>query len=142
METPKSYWFGALLGAVLGAVIGFLYEHHRMEAKFADMRHKLVSVSHWSPASADRAIEDLMAIAKSPARIRKVESHQQGADALIIERLAKSNVDGFDDLDQLVAPYRNYRDQRILVALVFSLPGFLLGLFAAVGVERRRERAR
>lgn len=142
METPRSYWFGALLGAVLGAIVGYAYQHHVMEAKFADMQHKLVSVSKWSPANAQHAIQQLMAIAKSPARIKAVQNATKGADAQVIKRLAQSNVDGFDDLDQLVAPYKDYRDQRILMALVFTLPGFLLGLFAAVGLERRREKVR
>jgi hypothetical protein len=141
VDTPKSYWFGALIGAVLGAIVGYVYQHHVMEAKFADMQHKLVSVSKWSPADAQHSIQRLMAIAQSPARLKAVRSDAKSADAQVINRLAQSNVDGFDDLDQLVAPYKDYRDQRVLMALVFTLPGFLLGLFAAVGVERRRERA-
>lgn len=137
METPRSYWLAAVIGALLGAVVGALYQHHVMVKKFHEMREKLVSVSKWKPAEADRDIRDLIAIARSPARVKAARSNSQSADAELVARLAQSNVDGFDDLDQLIGPYQDYRDQRVPVALVFSVPGFLLGLFVAVGIERR-----
>lgn len=139
--TPKSYWVWVIVGMLAGACIGWATRYSDLHKALARQQTLLEKSGKWTPDQARRDMATLEALARDDNRRRQAESKPDSPDGKLMAQVLAAHIDGMDDVDLLTAPYRDYRDQALPVALVFSLPGFLLGLGVAVLLDHRKSKA-
>lgn len=139
--TPKIYWICVIVGMVAGACVGWATRYSDMHAALAHQQALLVKSGKWTPAQAKSEMSKLQALAMDARRRHQAENKPDSPEGKLVAHVLDAHVDGMDDVDLITAPYRDYKDQALPVALVFSLPGFLLGLGVAVVLDHRKTKA-
>ena len=139
--TPKIYWVCVIVGMLLGACVGWATRYSDMHAALARQQALLVKSGKWNPDQARREMRELQALAMDAKRRHQAESQPDSPEGKLVAHVLDAHIDGLDDVDLITAPYRDYQDQALPVALVFSLPGFLLGLGVAVVLDHRKTKA-
>ncbi len=138
--TPKSYWVWVIVGMIAGACVGWMTRYSDMHAALAHQQALLVKSGKWTPAQASADMKKLQDLAMNAQARHRAESKPDSPEGKLVAHVLDAHIDGMDNVDLLTAPYRDYKDQAFPVALVFSLPGFLLGLGIAVALDRRNPR--
>jgi len=139
--TPKIYWVCVIVGMLLGASVGWATRYSAMHTALAQQQSLLIKSGKWNPDKARREMRELQALAMDAQRRRRAEDQPNSPDGKLVAHVLDAHIDGMDDIDLITAPYRDYQDQALPVALVFSLPGFLLGLGVAVVLDHRKTKA-
>ena len=127
--TPGRYWIGLLTGMLVSGGVGWGYEYCRMSYAYARLEGRLTA------ALGKRAATRLLSRAKLTATLPadRHASHQTWNS----EFRAELGALGYESASRLLAPYRAFLRQRLLVALKCALPGALLGIAMVHSLERK-----
>lgn len=138
--TPKSYWVCVLVGMIAGACVGWATRYSDMQAALARQQALLVKSGKWTPTQARAEMLQLKELSLDAKRRHRAENDPDSPEGKLVAHVLDAHIDSMDDIDLVTAPYRDYQDQALPVALVFSLPGFLLGLGVAVALDHRKSK--
>ena len=139
--TPKSYWVWVIVGMLAGACVGWATRYSDMQKALTRQQALLVKSGKWTPEQARAEMHQLQALAMDAKRRHQAENNPDSPEGKLVAHVLDAHIDSMDDIDLLTAPYRDYKDQALPVALVFSLPGFLLGLGVAIALDHRKSKA-
>lgn len=140
--TPRIYWVCVIIGMLAGASVGWWTRYSDMHTALAHQQALLVRSGKWTPAQAHHDMAELKELSMDATRRHRAENKPDSPEGKLVAHVLDAHIDGMDDVDLITAPYRDYKDQALPVALVFSLPGFLLGLGVAVVLDHRKSKAR
>ncbi len=139
--TPKIYWVCVIVGLLAGACVGWYTRYSDMHAALAHQQALLIKSGKWTAKQARHDMAELKALSLDANRRHRAENAPDSTDGKLVAHILDAHIDSMDDVDLLTAPYRDYKDQALPVALVFSLPGFLFGLGIAVVLDHRKSRS-